>query len=113
MRLFEVALGSARSVLSVLKGQVGADGTSTIPFQAVMNMIQPFNLGVSSPKGLSELITMLDPEGNIVSDVSDTGDLTLNSLTQNVGDQQPDAAGAGSTVDQMASSNSKNLSPNL
>jgi hypothetical protein len=112
MRLFEVDLGSARDVLAVLQGQANRAGqSSTLPFAVVMKLIQPFGLGISSPDGLIALKNKVDPAGDVIQDIDDQGNVILNTGEANPNQsQEPTGSPA---VDAMASSNAKQLSPNI
>jgi hypothetical protein len=120
MRLFEVDLGSARDVLAVLQGLADKEGQeSKLPFPVVMNMLKPFGLGISTPDALIALKNSVDPNGDVIKDIADDGTVTLNTKVQGAQTSQDQPAqgtepGAGSSsVDAMASANSKNLSSNL
>ena len=114
MRLFEVDLGSARDVLAVLQGQANRAGqSSTLPFATVMKLIQPFGLGISSPDGLIALKNNIDPAGDVIADVLDNGSILLNTDKPNPNQDPAQQTGGGPAVDAMASSNAKNLSPNI
>ena len=114
MRLFEVDLGSARDVLAVLQGLANKEGQeSELPFPVVMNILRPFALGISSADGLIALKNKIDPVGDVISDILDDGTVVLN--TKNPSDAQ-DAAikkPAGPSVDKMASSGAKKLTPDI
>ena len=74
MRLFEVDQGSARDVLAVLQGLADKQGQSSeLPFPVVMNMLRPFGLGISTPKGLIALKNEVDPTGDVIQDILDNG----------------------------------------
>jgi hypothetical protein len=117
MRLFEVDQGSARDVLAVLQGLANKPGDqqpSELPFPVVMKLIQPFGLGISSPDGLIALKNAIDPAGDVF-DISDDG---KGTVILNTKEKSPDQAQqlkkpTGPAVDSMASSNAKNLSPNI
>ena len=112
MRLLEVDLGSARDVLAVLQGQSNKEGqSSTLPFAAVMKLIQPFGLGISSPDGLIALKNAVDPAGDVIQDVDDQGNVILKTDASNPA--QPQEPAGSPAVDAMASSNAKQLSPNI
>lgn len=114
MRLFEVDLGSARDVLAVLQGQANKDGQpSSLPFPVVMKMIQPFGLGISTPDGLIALKNAVDPAGDVIDSISDNGTVILKTKATNPDQQQQVASTGGSSVDQMAASGSKKLSPDI
>lgn len=115
MRLFEVDIGSARDVLAVLQGQSDKIGSSaTIPFPAVLKLLRPFALGINTPDGLIALKNKVDPAGDVIADILDTGAIVLNTKEKNP--QQADqtaSPNATPNVDAMASSNAKNLQPNI
>jgi hypothetical protein len=117
MRLFEVDQGSARDVLAVMQGLADKEGQSSeLPFPVVMNILRPFGLGISTPDGLIALKNAVDPQGDVF-DVSDDGKGTI-ILNTKLKDNDPEQGGqdgkaAGPSVDAMASSNSKQLSPNI
>jgi len=116
MKLFEVDQGSARDVLSVLKGlanKPGHEQSSELPFATVLNILRPFSLGIATPDGLIALKNNVDPQGSVIQDIKDDGTLVLNTNVKNTNDQptQPKQSG-GPTVDQMAKSNS-DLSPKI
>jgi hypothetical protein len=112
MRLFEVDLGSARDVLAVLQGQANREGqSSTLPFAVVIKLIQPFGLGISTPDGLIALKNKVDPAGDVIQDIDDQGNVILNTGEANP--NQPQEPAGSPAVDAMASSNAKQLSPNI
>jgi len=113
MKLFEVDQGSARDVLAVLKGLANKPGQKQsveLPLPTVLNIIRPFGLGIATPDGLIALKNNVDPQGSVIKAVKPDGTVVLNTTVQDPDDQeQKPAQGSGPTVDQMASSNSKNL----
>lgn len=114
MRLFEVDLGSARDVLAVLQGLANREGQpAELPFPVVMNIIKPFGLGINTPDGLIALKNEVDPSGDVIDSITDDGTVVLK--TKNKSDVPDDQAElpSGSSVDQMAKSGSKKLSPNI
>jgi len=112
MRLFEVDLGSARDVLAVLQGQANSAGhSSTIPFSAVIRLLAPYDLGISTPDGLVALKNAVDPAGDVIQDIDDQGNVILNTGEANP--NQPQEPAGSPTVDTMASSNAKQLSPDI
>ena len=115
MRLFEVDLGSARDVLAVLQGQANkSDRPSTLPFAAVMNMLKPYGLGISTPDGLIALKNAVDPAGDVIADVLDDGTVLLKTNAQNPNqDKAQQPATGSSSLDAMASRNAKNLKPDI
>jgi hypothetical protein len=117
MKLFEVDQGSARDVLAVLKGLANKPGHQQpveLPFPTVLNILRPFGLGIATPDGLIALKNNVDPQGSVIQDIKDDGTLVLNTNVKNPNDQpkQP-KQGGGPSVDRMASSNAKNLKPDL
>jgi hypothetical protein len=114
MRLFEVDMGSARDVLAVIQGQTDRlRDSSTIPFSAVMNLLRPYSLGINSPDGLIALKNRVDPAGDVIADVLDNGDIVLNTNTPGQqADSEPKKSPAP-TVDKMAKSGAKKLSPDI
>lgn len=114
MRLYEVDLGSARDMLAVLQGQADRAGQpSTLPFATVMNLIKPFGLGISTPDGLIALKNKVDPAGDVIADILDNGSVVLNTKAQNQNQDPAQKKAAGPSVDAMASSNAKQISPNI
>jgi hypothetical protein len=112
MRLFEVDLGSARDVLAVLQGQANRAGqSSTIPFSAVIRLLAPYDLGINTPDGLIALKNAVDPAGDVIQDIDDNGNVILNTGEANP--NQPQEPTGSPAVDAMASSNAKQLSPNI
>lgn len=114
MRLFEVDQGSARDVLAVLQGLANKEGQSSeLPFPTVMKILQPFNLGISTPDGLIALKNAVDSTGDVIQDIKDNGTVILktNQTSQLKPDQVPRQDGP--SVDRMAASASKKLSPDL
>jgi hypothetical protein len=114
MRLCEVDLGSARDVLAVLQGQANRAGqASTLPFAVVMKLLRPFGLGISTPDGLIALKNAVDPAGDVIADVLDNGSIVLKTTAPNDNQDPAQKTGTGPAVDAMASSNAKQLSPNI
>lgn len=104
MRLFEVDQGSAREVLAVFQGLINqSDLPSEIPFPAVMHMIKPFGLGISSVDGLIALKDKVDPAGDVISDILDNGTVVLRTTRQTNQQDRPLDNQGGSMVDKMAS----------
>lgn len=113
MRLFEVDLGSARDVLAVFQGLANKQGQpSELPFPAVMNMIRPFGLGISTPDGLIALKNEVDPTGDVIQDILDNGTVVLNTTVPSDAQDPAIKKSTGSSVDQMAKSNS-DLTPKI
>lgn len=113
MRLFEVDQGATREVLAVLQGlanKPGSNQASELPWPVMQKILQPFALGISTPDGLIALKNKIDPQGDVIQDITDNGTVILNTQVKDPNQPQsikPDAAGP--SVDQMAKSNS-NLS---
>ncbi len=109
MRLLEVDLGAARDILAVLQGQADRKGqTSEIPFAAVKNLLNPFSLAINTPDALIALKNMVDPAGDVISDILDNGTVVLNTKQTSPVEKKP-PAGSSPTVDQMAKRNAKTL----
>jgi hypothetical protein len=114
MRLLEVDLGSARDVLAVLQGLANREGqTSELPFPVVMNVLRPFGLGISTPDGLIALKNEVDPAGDVIDDILDNGTVVLKTNKESDAQDDPMDQPTGSTVDKMAKSGSKKLSPDI
>lgn len=114
MRLFEVDLGSARDVLAVFQGLADKEGQSSeLPFPVVMNILRPFALGISTPDGLIALKNEVDPAGDVIKDILDNGTVVLKTDNESNVQDQPMNQPTGATVDKMAKSGSKKLSPDI
>jgi hypothetical protein len=114
MRLFEVDLGSARDVLAVLQGLADKKGQSSEQtFPAIMNILRPFNLGISTVDGLRALKNTVDPAGDVIKDILDNGTVILNTKKESGTTQDPVQQNTGPSVDQMASSGAKKLTPEI
>ena len=114
MRLFEVDLGSARDVLAVLQGLADKEGQSSeLPFPVVMNVLRPFALGINTPDGLIALKNEIDPAGDVIKDILDDGTVILNTKQASQVTQEPVKSATGPSVDQMAKSASKKLTPDI
>jgi hypothetical protein len=120
MRLFEVDLGSARDVLAVLQGLANKEGQSSeLPFPVVMNILKPFDLPLGGPdsdrdKMLVALKNSIDPAGDVFDVKGDgSGTLVLNTKAGGQQDQTEPAGSSTPTVDKMAASGAKKLTPNI
>jgi len=114
MRLFEVDQGSVRDVLAVLKGLADKDQkASTIPFPAVMNILRPFGLGISTPDGLIALKNKVDPNGAVIKDIGPDGSIILNTDAENQNAAAQKKEPDGPNVDAMAKRGSKKLQPDI
>lgn len=118
MRLFEVDMGSARDVLAVLQGLANKDQQqSNLPFPVVQNIFRSFGYALGdgdrdSVEILKKLKNEVDPEGNVISDITDNAEIVLNTNTPSdrAGGQIKRATGP--SVDQMAAANT-DLSPKI
>jgi hypothetical protein len=114
MRLFEVDLGSARDVLAVFQGLANKEGQSSeLPFPVVMNILRPFALGISTPDGLIALKNAVDPAGDVIADILDNGTVVLKTDKESNVQDKPMDQPTGPSVDQMAKSASKKLTPEI
>lgn len=114
MRLFEVDLGSARDVLAVFQGLANKEGqASELPFPVVMNILRPFALGISTPDGLIALKNEVDPAGDVIKDILDNGTVVLKTNKESNVQDRPMDQPTGGSLDQMAKSGAKKLTPNI
>lgn len=115
MRLYEVDLGSARDVLAVMQGLADKEGQSSkLPFPVVMNILKPFSLGINTPDALIALKNAVDPNGDVIKDIDDKGNVTLNTKVEEPAEPgQGQKTPTGPSVDKMAAANAKNLGSNL
>jgi hypothetical protein len=119
MKLFEIASGGTEEVLRILQAQAkDAKEPTTVPFSSFMRMIDPFNLGVSTPDGVRALLIGtggLDKDRKVVKNVTDQGDIILKTGLPGDDEQDPDAGRAPNTptIDAMASRNAKKLTPDI
>lgn len=114
MRLFEVDAGAARDVLAVLQGQANRRGQSaTIPFAAVMKLIKPFGLGISTPDGLIALKNSVDPAGDVIANILDNGSVVLNTNQPSANEPESEPTSKGTSLDAMAKRGAKKLTPDI
>lgn len=121
MRLFEVASpDSARTILAVIQGLADRnDIPSELPFAAFKNYIKGDEMGIGTPKALIAFKNQVDPTSDVISDIKDDGKgnvtVILNTQTKSPDQQQaqPANTGQGPSIDTMASSNAKQLQPNI
>jgi len=117
MRLLEVDTGSAQVVLKILRGLANEHGQSgRIPYAAFLNKMKQFDLPLGGPNSdRQQMITALknaNPQlGAIIKSVEADGTIVLDK-TNEPQDQSAGQAG-GPSVDAMAASNSKTLSPKI
>lgn len=117
MKLFEIDLGSVRTVLAVLQRQASKPGSvGEVPYAVVMRIADQFDLplgGLNSDrqKIMIALKNAVDPAGDVIKDIKADGTLVLNKPNEpaEVGNGN---VGGSSTVDKMAKSNS-NLAPKI
>lgn len=108
MKLFELDIGSTKSILSVLQGRSSKEGSSgVLPYNAVMNLFKQFDLPLGGPnsdkqKIMTALKNAIDPAGDVIKTINPDGSLVLNQPNDQA--QPQPAATGGSSVDQMASS---------
>lgn len=113
MRLFEVDLGSARSVLAVLQGIANNDKhSSELSFPVVMNVLRPFGLGISTPDGLIALKDEIDPAGDVIRDILDNGTVILNTNKTSSIKKDPERS-PSADIDSLAKQGAKKLSPDI
>jgi hypothetical protein len=88
---------------------------SELPFPVVLNILRPFGLGISTPDGLIALKNAVDPNGDVIKDITDNGTVVLNTKVQGADQEQGAEPGkaTGPSVDAMAASGAKQLSPNI
>ncbi len=117
MRLFEVDTGAVVPILKVLRGLAANNETSgEIPFATVMNYLKKFDLplgGLESDRQqvMTALKNSLGPAGEIIKDIKPDGTLVLDKPQDPA--QATAAQTAGPSVDAMAASNAKTLSPKI
>jgi len=117
MKLFEVDLGSVRTVLAVIQRQASKPGSSgEVPYAVVMRIADQFDLplgGLNSDRQqmMVALKNAVDPGGDVIKDIKPDGTLVLNKPNDPAEVGQGNTGG-GSTVDKMAKSNS-DLTPNI
>lgn len=121
MRLFELdSSGDGRAVLSVIQGlanRPGKEMPAELPFQAFKNLIRGDEIGVGTPNALIAFKNKEDPSGDVF-DIKDDGqgNFTVILNTKKKKDQPQGSTVSkptGPSVDAMASSNSKQLQPNI
>jgi len=114
MRLFEVLdIGSIRSILAVQQGQADSEHQySQIPFTNLRDELA--ELGISTIDGLINLKNQVDPTGDVIKDINaETGMITLNTQAQAPGNTTEPKTAAGPSIDKMAASGAKKLSPDI
>jgi len=110
MRLFEVDVGSVRTVLTVLQRQASKPGAiGEVPYAVVMRIADQFDLplgGLQSDRQqmMIALKNAVDPAGDVIKDIKPDGTLVLNKPNEPADVGMGNAGGP--SVDQMAKSNS-------
>lgn len=105
MKLFELDIGSTKSILSILQGRSSTENSSgIIPYNVVMNLFKQFDLPLGGPnsdkqKIMTALKNAIDPSGDVIKDVNPDGSLTLNKPN----DQAAPQIKGSPTVNSMAS----------
>lgn len=102
-------VGSLRSALSVRQGQAKKSGGSReLPLAVIKDIARDLGFSITDLDTLKAFKDKIDPTGDVF-DITDKGTIILN---------KPEAAlmpakGAGPSVDAMAASNAKQLSPKI
>ena len=116
MKLFEVDLGSARNVLRILQSkanQPGSAGTGrslTVPFSAMISMLDQYDLGISTPDGIRKWAEAVDAPKAVIDTVLDDGSVIVKTNAENPNkDKAQQAGGASPAIDAMASKNAKTI----
>ena len=116
MKLFEVDLGSARNVLRILQskanqpGSMGTGQSLTVPFSAMINMLDQYDLGISTPDGIRKWAEAVDAPGAVIDSVLDDGSVIVKTAAQNPNkDKAQSTSGPSPAIDAMASKNAKTL----
>lgn len=101
--------GSLRSALAVRQGQAKKAGQSKeLPLSVIKDIAKDLGFSITNIDTLKAFKDKIDPAGDVF-DITDKGTIILN---------KPEAAimpakGAGPSVDAMAASNAKTLSPKI
>ncbi len=102
-------VGSLRSALAVRQGQVRKSGGSReLPLAVLKDIARDLGFSITDIDTLKAFKDKIDPTGDVF-DITDKGTIILNKPEAGV---MP-AKGAGPSVDAMASSNSKQLTPKI
>ena len=116
MKLFEVDLGSARNILSILQrdankpGSAGTGKSLTVPFSAMINMLDRFDLGISTPDGIRKWVETVPGAKAVIDSVLDDGSVIVKTTARNPNkDKAQSTGGASPAIDAMASKNAKTL----
>lgn len=102
-------IGSLRSALSVRQGQARKSGQSKeLPLAVIKDIARDLGFSITDLATLKAFKDKIDPTGDVF-DITDKGTVILN---------KPEAAvvpgkGGGPSVDAMASSNAKQISPKI
>ena len=116
MKLFEVDLGSARNVLRILQNKANQPGSAgrgqslTVPFSAMINMLDQYDLGISTPDGIRKWAEAVDAPGAVIDSVLDDGTVIVKTSAQNPNkDKAQSTGGPSPAIDAMASKNAKTI----
>ena len=102
-------IGSLRSALAVRQGQIKKSGGSReLPLAIIKDIARDLGFSINDLDTLKAFKDKIDPTGDVF-DITDKGTIILN---------KPEAAimpakGAGPSVDAMAASNAKQISPKI
>ena len=116
MKLFELDLGSARNVLSILQNKANEPGSAgigqslTVPFSAMVNMLDRYDLGISTPDGIRKWVETVPGAKAVIDSVLDDGSVIVKTAAQNPNkDKAQSTSGPSPAIDAMASKNAKTL----
>jgi hypothetical protein len=116
MKLFEVDLGSASDVLRILQSnanQPGSAGTGkslTVPFSAMINLLDQFDLGISTIDGIRKWVETVPGAKAVIDSVLDDGSVIVKTTAKNPNkDKAQSTSGPSPAIDAMASKNAKTL----
>lgn len=116
MKLFELDLGSARNVLSILQnkanepGSAGTGRSLTVPFSAMINMLDQHDLGISTIDGIRKWVELVPGAKAVIDRVLDDGSVIVKTAAQNPNKDKAQSTGSPSpAIDAMASKNAKTI----
>jgi len=116
MKLFEVDLGSASDILRILQsnankpGSAGTGRSLTVPFTAMINLLDRFDLGISTIDGIRKWVETVPGAKAVIDSVLDDGSVIVKTAAQNPNkDKAQQAGGASPAIDAMASKNAKTI----
>jgi hypothetical protein len=120
MRLFEVDQGSFRDILKVLQGLADKEkDSSELQYPVVKNILRPFGLSLNTTDAMIAFKNQFDPAGDVIDKITpypnDPKKYTLvlktSKPSQMPTQAPPDKNSA--TIDAMASSGAKKLTPQI